>query len=368
MAESPIEEAEKEDFEDGRDQLVKLSLLQRVESGTYQLHQLVREYFLAKLAQREDAETLQQAYGEVMVAKGSQIPQALTRERWVALTPVMPHIAEAATQWQGQLSDEDLYRPFIAMARFYDGQGAYAQAKPWYKKGLTATQSRFGENHPDVATSLNNLALLYRSQGRYEEAEPLFLQALEMSRELLGQSHPSVATSLNNLATLYKSQGRYEEAEPLFLQALELSRELLGQSHPSVATSLNNLAALYRSQGRYEEAELMYLQALDLRRELLGQSHPSVATSLNNLGLLYRSQGRYEDAEPIYLKTISIFRDRLGDEHPYTRTANNNFYLLVKAALTAGKQAKLSSQPLTQKMLESVKAEQNNTEQNSTGQ
>ena len=95
-----------------------------------------------------------------------------------------------------------------------------------------------------------------------------------MYKKLLGEEHPSVATSLNNLAALYESQGRYTEAEPLFIQALEMWKKLLGPEHPNVATSLNNLAGLYESQGRYEEAEPLYIQALDMRKKLLGEEHP----------------------------------------------------------------------------------------------
>ncbi|WP_130758765.1 tetratricopeptide repeat protein, partial [Microcystis aeruginosa] len=73
-------------------------------------------------------------------------------------------------------------------------------------------------------------------------------------KRLLGDNHPHVATSLNNLAGLYDSQGRYTEAEPLYLEALDLYKRLLGDNHPHVATSLNNLAGLYDSQGRYTEA------------------------------------------------------------------------------------------------------------------
>ncbi len=80
-----------------------------------------------------------------------------------------------------------------------------------------------GENHPDVATSLNNLAGLYEFQGRYKEAEPLHLEALDLHKRLLGENHPDVATSLNNLAGLYESQGRYKEAEPLYLETYNLS-------------------------------------------------------------------------------------------------------------------------------------------------
>ena len=68
------------------------------------------------------------------------------------------------------------------------------------------------------------MALLYVSQGRYTEAEPLFIQALDMRKKLLGAEHPDVASSLNNLALLYKSQGRYTEAEALFIQAVYLKQ------------------------------------------------------------------------------------------------------------------------------------------------
>ncbi|TYT71706.1 tetratricopeptide repeat protein, partial [Microcystis aeruginosa KLA2] len=45
---------------------------------------------------------------------------------------------------------------------------------------------------------------MYRSQGRYPEAEPLYLEALDLIKRLLGDNHPGVATSLNNLAELYE--------------------------------------------------------------------------------------------------------------------------------------------------------------------
>ena len=234
------ENAWKETWEDRRDRLVQLSLLQRVDTGVYQLHQLVREYLLAKLAQREDAEALKQAYCRVMVLQGQQIPQGSTRELWTALTPVMSHIAEAADSWQAQLSDEDLLWPFLAMARFYNGQGAYAQAEPWYAACLQTTKQRLGNDHPAVATSLNNLAGLYESQGRYGEAEPLYEEALALRRKLLGDDHPDVASSLNNLALLYNSQGRYGEAEPLYLQAIDILHDRLGDNHPTTNTVISN--------------------------------------------------------------------------------------------------------------------------------
>ena len=174
------------------------------------------------------------------------------------------------------------------------------------------------------ALLLARTAYYLYERGRYSEAEPLYQQALEMRKRLLGDEHPDVASSLNNLANLYDSQGRYTEAEPLYQQALEMRKRLLGDEHPSVASSLNNLAALYRSQGRYTEAETLYQQALELWKRLLGDEHPSVASSLNNLAAVYRSQGRYTEAEPLYQQALEIFEQTLGTEHPYTITVRNN--------------------------------------------
>src|SRR5262249_44602667 len=55
----------------------------------------------------------------------------------------------------------------------YQG-GKFAEATEILKQSLGLAETKFGPNHPQVAKSLNNLALLYRAQGRYAEAEPLF--------------------------------------------------------------------------------------------------------------------------------------------------------------------------------------------------
>ena len=60
---------------------------------------------------------------------------------------------------------------------------------------------------PDIASSLNNLAVLYKSKGEYDKALPLYFEALEMRRRTLPEAHPDIASSLNNLAVLYKSNG-----------------------------------------------------------------------------------------------------------------------------------------------------------------
>lgn len=60
---------------------------------------------------------------------------------------------------------------------------------------------------------------------RFQVSEPLASRALGQSLHLF--SNPQVAATLNNLAVLYGKRGKYKEAEPLCKRALEI-REKVG--------------------------------------------------------------------------------------------------------------------------------------------
>ncbi|MEH2464479.1 tetratricopeptide repeat protein [Nostoc sp.] len=316
----------KADVDEARKQLYQRHLIQSVAEGEscYKIHPLIREFLQGKLVGLNTADDLKKAFAAALVKIAEKIPESLTLEDIKSVQLAIPHLTEVAQNLIDAVQDENLILVFVGLAKFYQGQGLYTLAAPWYQQCLSMVQTRLGEEHPHIATSLSNLALLYYSQGRYSDAEFLYLQTLELDKRLLGEEHPHVATSLNNLAYLYYSQGRYSDAEPLYLQALELRKRLLGDAHPDVAASLNTLALLYYSQGRYDQAEPLYLQALELRKRLLGDAHPDVATSLNNLALLYYSQGRYDQAEPLYLQALELRKRLLGDAHPDVAASLNN--------------------------------------------
>ncbi|MEH1771889.1 tetratricopeptide repeat-containing protein [Nostoc sp.] len=319
-----VENNEGKEQKKARRDLLKFYLLQRKGEETYQLHPLLREFFQCKLTDLEQAEELKRSLCRVMVAVAKDIPETPTLEQITAVSPAIPHIAEVANNLIQYVNDKDLTWVFIGNATFYRYQGLYDQASSWCKHCLEVTKKHLGEEHPDVATSLNNLAELYRSQGRYSKAEPLQLEALALRQRLLGEKHTDVAQSLDNLALLYKSQGRYSEAEPLCLQASKLWQCLLGAEHPDFATSLNNLAELYKCQGRYSEAEPLHLKVLALRLSLLGVEHPDFAISLNNLAELSKCQGRYSEAEPLYLQALALRQRLLGEEHLDVAQSLNN--------------------------------------------
>src|SRR5260370_771422 len=70
--------------------------------------------------------------------------------------------------------------------------------------------------------SLNQQVHKLFEQGKYQEAIPLAEKAVELARRVRGAEHPDTATSLNNLALLYRDMHEYAKAEPLYQEALRI--------------------------------------------------------------------------------------------------------------------------------------------------
>ena len=73
-----------------------------------------------------------------------------------------------------------------------------------------------GEEAVAYARAANALARNLNAQGRYAKAEPLFRKGLEINERVLGPDHPDTATSYNNVAANLYGQSKPTEAAPMF--------------------------------------------------------------------------------------------------------------------------------------------------------
>jgi CHAT domain-containing protein len=167
--------------------------------------------------------------------------------------------------------------------------GDYRQALPLYEQARDLRQRLLGEDHPDYAHSLNNLAVLYRDMGDYRRALPLLEQARDLRQRRLGEDHPHYALSLYNLATLYLDMGDYRRALPLYEQARDLRRRLLGEDHPDYARSLHSLAGLHIARNRYAQAAPSCAEALSRQRAFLDRTFAALS-GRQRLDFLQRHQ------------------------------------------------------------------------------
>lgn len=121
-------------------------------------------------------------------------------------------------------------------------EGAIGSAIALTEQVLVAYDRVLGPDHPQVATSLDNLGRLYQLHGAPAKAEPLLERALRIRERLLSAKHPDVASSLRDLAALYRAQARYAQAEPLLERALAICEDMPGAEPAQLAALLNDLA------------------------------------------------------------------------------------------------------------------------------
>jgi tetratricopeptide (TPR) repeat protein len=149
----------------------------------------------------------------------------------------------------------------------------------------------FGEKHPNIATSLHNLAGYHDALGNPRRALELGTEALAMLRESFGEKHPDIARSLHNLAFVYEKLDQHPAALKSGQAALAMRRELLGEAHPDTLGSLRFVAKrLYANPFTAKQAKELIADYL----KYLPKDHPARAAVLNiqNARSGLRAQGK----------------------------------------------------------------------------
>ncbi len=97
-----------------------------------------------------------------------------------------------------------------------------------HAKSLAIRDRIYGDNHLDVAQSLNSIGTVLNKMGKPEEALVHLQKGLEIRLKLLGNEHLHVAASYHNLRSVYYSQGQYEQALEYFQKDLDITVRLVG--------------------------------------------------------------------------------------------------------------------------------------------
>ncbi|MCP5245203.1 MAG: tetratricopeptide repeat protein [Burkholderiales bacterium] len=228
---------------------------------------------------------------------------------------------EADRLFQQVEEDSEKHIKRAAEAAFQRGKIAeeairYTNALEHYERSV--------QLQPDNPLYLNDAGVLLYKLGFYHKAIKYFEQVLASFLKTYGEDHPSVATSRNNLGMAWKTLGEYEKAIGYYERALASFLKIYGEDHPSVATSRNNLGGAWHALGENEKAIGYYEQALASDLKTYGENHPSVARDRNNLGMVWDSLGQYEKAIGYFEQALPTMEKFLGKDHPDTKTVKDN--------------------------------------------
>jgi tetratricopeptide (TPR) repeat protein len=72
------------------------------------------------------------------------------------------------------------------------------------------------------------LAQACHSKGEYDKAYEYIKECFRLQEQCLGNDHPEVATSCNNLGQIYKSKGQYVKAYKMYQNSIEIQLKQLG--------------------------------------------------------------------------------------------------------------------------------------------
>jgi hypothetical protein len=114
-----------------------------------------------------------------------------------------------------------------------------AEAELMMRRALRIDEQNYGENHPDIATSLSNLASLLQYTNRHEEAEYLSKRQLEIFLNFTrttGKSHPNLIDAANDHVGLLQYIGRNPEQIRSALEGLgqRFGVDLVGVSEQAI--------------------------------------------------------------------------------------------------------------------------------------
>ena len=194
-------------------------------------------------------------------------------------------------------------------------------------KNLVSLQEELYENmdHPDIATTLNNIGAVLIHQGKYADSLEFLTDSLEMSQRLNnGKDTEGFAGIILNIGTILLKLDQLDKSLFHMKKSCEMYKRIYKESdHPKLASAMNNLGAVLEELGKYEEAIIYYKSSMDMLTRLYPEDPNSqLADSFNNMGNLLNTLGQYRESIDYHTKAIAM-RKQLYNNQAHPRLASS---------------------------------------------
>jgi serine/threonine-protein kinase len=196
-------------------------------------------------------------------------------------------------------------------------QGDLDRSLQLTRAALDLRIAELGEDHPEVATSYNNLGVLARSKGDYAASRQYHEKALDIRSRVLSEMHPQIGLSLNNLGALEYAEGNFARAADFFERSLALNTQVNGSAHHDTIASLNNYGFMKLRLGKLDEAQQALSAVYQYWVDQDKAEHPNALVTRINLATVQRASGDIDGALLEYQELEQQLARILGAEHPF---------------------------------------------------
>jgi serine/threonine protein kinase/tetratricopeptide (TPR) repeat protein len=226
---------------------------------------------------------------------------------WLDDLPAAEHVARQAVAMystQPKLHPDRVYAE-AALAEILRERSKFTEASLIFNDALHAYRNIYGENHRQVADTLDSLAKIARAQRRLAEAEELAQQGLECEIKAEGMDHFRTGYFRISVATIQIKRGEYAEAEAQSRAAIAVLQKTLPPDHPYIASAEYHLGVTLLATHRPSDAE-QYFRAAMNRAKRAGEPEWRVGRAASGLGEALYRQGRAGEAESYFVNSYRI--------------------------------------------------------------
>ena len=166
----------------------------------------------------------------------------------------------------------------------------------------------------DFRDALNNLVALNNDWGRYDQSEKYILELLESTKLKYGEESPEYANRLNQLAVIYRDNKNYQHAYDVFIDVLKIRENVLKQKHSDIGATYDNLGFCQTELGNYVKAiEYFDLEVINIEYNY-GENSFQLINVLNNLAICYNFIGNYKKSLELRTQASEIMKIIKNDE------------------------------------------------------
>lgn len=243
-------------------------------------------------------------------------------------------------------TDSSYLRTLHKLVSDYSASDRSQQIDAVYAKLFESRAKRF-EGTDKFVTDLMHVDLLTKHADylakhfAWEQAAKQLQTATEIQGSTLGQDHPQVAGTLNKLADSLAKTEKFADAEATFNRSMRILDHANQETRDgfkvdqqtldsSRLDSISGLARIYSRTGRHAEAPALLEQVLKVQPSEATQ--PKINSVLQRLADSYLYQGRVSEAKALYESARKSETGNLNDGKIHrtigdTITAHNNPYL-----------------------------------------
>jgi tetratricopeptide (TPR) repeat protein len=193
--------------------------------------------------------------------------------------------------------------------------GDYKGGERELRQAVELATESLGENHPETAAYMTDLALALTVERQLSGAETLLRRARFVMESRLAPNSLRLVPVFAELGSVERETGRFRLAEEDTERALAILVHRIPYESAEITLTRVNLGSIYLRERKLPEADKVLTSAIEAERALY-KSGRTLADGLRTLGALRVQQHHFPEAESLYREAIGLYETSIGGGHP----------------------------------------------------